>query len=814
MPPHEPLAAEDLRWCCTVEQFEFRDTSELPDYAQLLGQSRALEAIEFGIGIRHDRFNIYALGPSGLGKRTAILDMLQRQASGEPVPNDLCYVNRFDQPHSPLALQLPAGRGRKLRDDMATFAGDLARSIPAALESDEHRNRLRQLERESQERQNDAFEQLGRQALEQNLQLVRTPSGFALAPLRDGEVITPAEFEKLPEEEKQRVTASVESMQEDLRQAVAQVPVWRKETEDRIRDLNREAVRLAFGHLMAELRGKYTDLDQVLAYLDSVERDILERVDEFHSQDDTPALPFPLPRPSEPSFDEYLVNLLVDHAEASGAPVIYEDHPTYQNLFGRVEHETQMGTLVTNFGLIKCGALHQANGGYLVIDAWRMLAQPFAWDSLKRAIYSQQIKIESLGEMYALISTVSLQPEPVELDIKVVLLGDRLLYYLMLEYDPDFAELFKVAADFDEQMERTAENCRRYAEFLGTMARRERLHPLDPSGVARAVEYSARVAEDSSRLSLHMRTMSDLLREAEYWARRDAAEVIAGEHIERAIQKRIHRADRIRQRIYEEIQRDTIRIETEGQRVGQVNGLSVIHLGDFSFGQPSRITATARLGKGELVDIEREVKLGGALHSKGVLILGSFLAARYARDEILSLSASLVFEQSYAMVEGDSASVAELCALLSAIAEVPVRQSLAVTGSVDQFGQVQAIGGVNQKIEGFYDVCRARGQSAGQGVLIPQSNVKHLMLREDVVADARLGRFHIYAIRTIDEALALLTGRDAGEPGAAGQYPEHSVNGLVAKRLKQLSDIAKKLPAAAAAGVNIALTRNPDEPNS
>jgi len=484
------------------------------------------------------------------------------------------------------------------------------------------------------------------------------------------------------------------------------------------------------------------------------------------------------------------VNVLVDHSQSKGAPVIYEEHPTYNNLIGRIEHLAQMGALVTDFNLIKPGALHRANGGYLILDARQLLPQPYAWDGLKRALRSREVRIEPLGQALSLVSTVSLEPEPIPLDEKVVLIGERLLYYLLYQYDPDFGELFKVEADFNEEMARTSENNLLYARLIGTMARKEELRPFDRGAVARVIERSTRMAGDAEKLSTHMLSIADLLREADYWADVAGNNVVTTDDVQRAIDAQIHRADRLQERVQEQIQRGTILIDTTGERVGQVNGLSVIGLGNFAFGQPSRITARARLGKGEVVDIEREVELGGPIHSKGVLILSGFLGARYAAKRPLSLSASLVFEQSYGGVEGDSASMAELCALLSALAEVPIKQSWAMTGSVNQHGEAQPIGGVNEKIEGFFDVCclQGRGLTGKQGVIIPASNVQHLMLRQDIVEAVEAGQFHVYPVRTVDQAMELLTGIPAGEQDEEGNFPEGSINQRVEARLIELAE--------------------------
>lgn len=797
MDERQALSPHQLRWHCDPGHFDFETTAELEDLSEFVGQTRALDAVRFGISISREGYNLYALGPPGVGKRTIVKSFLERKSADEPQPDDWCYVNNFDDPHQPRALRLPAGRGAKLVWDLDVLIEDLRAAIPAALEMDEHRNRLQEVEEDVKERQAKAFQQLAERAEKQGIQLVRTPGGFALAPLRDGEVLSPEEFEKLTDAQRKQIQAAVETLQVDLRTLVEKLPQWRNEVRRKVKELNQEVTRFVVGQSLAEIRKWYMDLPQVLKYLDALEQNVIERADEFQSRDEEAAEPAPAHRRHQLA-DAYRANLIVENGQTDGAPVIYLEHPSYVNLVGRVEHETQMGTLVTDFTLIKPGALHQANGGYLVIEAVRLLQQPFAWEALKRALYSRHIKIESLGESLSMLSTVSLEPEPIPLDVKVVLLGDRTLYYLLYQYDRDFAELFKVAADFEEQMDRTPENCRLYGRLIATLVRREDQLPFDRTAVARVLEHSARVAADAEKLTTHMRTVADLLRESDYWANQDGSPQVSARHVQQAIDKQMYRSERLRQHVLEEIRRGTLLIDTDGDAVGQVNGLSVIDLGHFAFGRPSRITATARLGKGEVIDIEREVELGGAIHSKGVLILSSLLGARYAQRHPLSVSASLVFEQSYGLVEGDSASVGELCALLSALADVPIKQSLAVTGSVNQHGRVQPIGGVNEKIEGFFDVCRARGLTGEHGVLIPAANVKHLMLREDVVQAVASGQFHVWPIGTVDQALSLLTGRPAGEPGPDGQYPAESVNQRISARLWEWFQLRQQYSAEAA----------------
>ena len=585
----------------------------------------------------------------------------------------------------------------------------------------------------------------------------------------------------------------MEALQKTSQDIFLQIPRWEKEIREQVRELNREVTNLAVGHLIDEVRGAYQDLPYVVNYLNDLQQDVIENARDFlapeaPSQPPSRANPMAFSAQGAPSLRRYQVNVLVDNSELKGAPVVYEDNPVYQNLMGRMEHRAEMGALLTDFNLIRAGALHRANGGYLVLDARKVLMQPGVWEELKRSLKSGQIRIESLGQAMGLISTVSLEPQPVPLDVKVVLIGNHMLYYMLQQHDPEFGELFKVQADFSEEMDRNPVNQRLYAQVIATMVRKEGLRAFDRTAVGRAIEQSSRIVEDSKKLSIHMRETVDLLREADYWAGKAGKDVVTAAEVQQAIDAWIYRSDRVRERMQEEIGRGTILIDTEGEKVGQINGLSVFQLGGFSFGRPSRITARVRLGRGEVVNIEREVELSGPLHSKGVLILSGFLGARYALEHPLSLSASLVFEQSYSGVDGDSASSAELYALLSAIAGVPIKQSLAVTGSVNQYGQVQAIGGVNQKIEGFFSICQKRGLTGEQGVLIPASNVAHLMLRRDVVQAVADGQFHICPVETIDQGIELLTGIPAGDLGETGDYPEGSINARVKTRLAELAE--------------------------
>ena len=763
-----PLPAEALRRRCDPAQFDFATTAELADLEAALGQARALGAIEFGVGMRNEGYNLFAMGPEGIGRRTVVRRHLEAQAKTLPPPSDWCYVFNFRTPHKPRALQLPSGKAPAFRASMERLVEDLRTAVPAAFETDEYRNRRQQIEAEFGERQERVLGEFGERAKAQNIALIRTPTGFGFGPMSGEAVMEPEEYRKLPAAEQKRLEALVTRLQEELERVLHDLPKWRRESVRKLRELNREVTRAAVNSTLEEGKAEYRALPEVQDYLAEVQEDMLENAEAFRaSKDGEPVTLFGIPvaraDASEATLRRYAVNVLIEHAGAAGAPIVFEDNPSHDALLGRIEHLSQMGALVTDFTLIKAGALHRANGGYLVLDALKLLAQPFAWDALKRALRSREIRTQSLGQALSLISTVSLEPEPIPLEVKVVLVGQRLLYYLLHAYDPEFAALFKVAVDFEEDMPRGPQNDLLYARVVAAFGRKEGLRPLERAAVARVIEQSSREAGDAEKLSVSMQALADLLREADYWAAKAGRAATSAGDVQRAVDAQVERLDRIRQRLLENVLRGSHLIDTAGRRCGQVNGLALAQLGGFAFGMPQRITARVRLGSGGVVDIERESELGGPIHSKGVLILSGYLSGRYVLNKPLSLAASLVFEQSYGGVEGDSASSAELYELLSALAEAPVRQSLAVTGSVNQHGDVQAIGGVNEKIEGFFDLCQARGLPGDQGVLIPRANVQHLMLREDVVAAVAEGKFAVHAVGTVDEGIELLTGVPALE---------------------------------------------------
>jgi lon-related putative ATP-dependent protease len=796
-PRDHAVSPEHLRNCTDPSILGFKSTADLEPVTSLVGQERALSAIKFGAGITQPTFHLFVLGPPGSGKKTAVHSFLEEKAAQEIPPADWVYVNNFDTPHKPHAISLPRGRAAGLSQAMIDAIDELRSAIPAMFESEEYQSRRRAIDEQTHGSQEEEFAALNKRAEVENIAVLRTPLGFAMAPAKDGKVIQPEAFNELPKTERHAIQNKIEALQEQLEAILKQIPRLEKDRRKRIRELNDELGKVAVRAALSEVEAEFHDQPDVVDYLKKVETDLVANVALFvgDSDESGEVIGHSVEIIQDTRFRRYMVNVLIGDGSQDGAPILGEDNPTLGNLVGRIEHLSQMGNLVTDFLLIKPGALHKANGGYLLLDARKVLLQPFAWEGLKRALKAQEVSIESPAEQLSLVSTVSLEPDRIPLKLKAILFGDRTLYYLLSALDPEFAGLFKVAADFDDTMEHTTENTDIYARLVASIVSRHTLRPVDAGGVARIIDESARLAEDSEKLTLHVEAIADILCEADYWAGEAHRKTIKATDIARAVKENIFRLDRLREKAQESIIRDIMLVDTRGSCIGQINGLSVLSLGKFSFGRPSRITARVRMGTGRLVDIEREVELGGPLHSKGVMILRGFLEGRYAHHVPLSLSASLVFEQSYGGVDGDSASSAELYTLLSALAKLPLKQSLAVTGSVNQHGQVQAIGGANEKIEGFFDICKTRGLTGEQGVIIPKSNLVHLMLREDVVKAVKRKRFHVYAIQTIDEGLEILTGLTAGVRNKDNLFPVGSVNRCIEDRLIAFAEARRKFGA-------------------
>jgi len=776
------LDADQLYHPCNPGSLPFESTAELEPPAAAPGQERALEALSFGTEIEDGGFNLYALGSVGTGKYAVVREFLETRAREDAAPPSWAYVFNFENPDRPRLLELPAKAGRELQKDLETLVGEFQTAIPAVFESDEYHNRIQEMREAFKRRQREAIEAISQEAEERNVAMVSTPNGFTLGPYRDGKILDPEAFHALPEEEQAAWQAAINELEEKLKEALQQIPKWQKEASEQLQQLNEEMLRVAVGQQLETLERRWVTLPAVTEYLGAIRDDIVSHVNDLDDEGST------VP---EEILNQYQLNLIVDNADLDGAPVIYEDLPTHARLIGRIEHYFREGALLTDFRLIRPGALHRANGGYLILHARQVLMQPFAWETLKRALYGRQVRIESIEQLYAVFTTITLEPDPLPLEVKVVLIGDRLLYYLLSEYDPDFAKLFKVQADFEDNLDRKPESEMDYARTLAAIAQRDGLRPLDRTAVARTIEHASRMAGDREKLAAGTRPLSDLLAEANHLAASSHAERIAAHHVETAIRRQVKRAERLRERAVEAILRETINLPTSGERVAAVNGLAVSQLGDFTFGLPTRITATARPGRDLVVDIERQAKLGGNIHAKAVMILSRYLASHYAPDGELSLSASIAFEQLYGSVEGDSASVAELCALVSAIARVPIHQSLAVTGSMNQLGDVQAIGGVNEKIEGFFRICRERGLDGHQGVIIPRANLPHLMLDHEVRSEVAAGRFQLHAISHVDEALRLLTGMEPGDADADGHFPADSLNRRVVDRLAHFERVTR-----------------------
>jgi predicted ATP-dependent protease len=788
------IPAEKLCWKCDPDTLNFETTEELPDFNDAIGQKRALRSIEFGLGVDGAGFNLYISGETGTGRTSTIASILNKRAKNEPQPHDWVYVNNFKDSDSAISLDLPAGKGSELAADMKELIEAFRKDIPKALESSEYENRRAELLENYQSASNELFQDLEKAAEKFGFSLQRTVSGLVIVPQKAGNNYTQEEYDALNEKKRLKLEKQGKQLTEKLNGVLRQVREQEKVTKDALAQADRDLGMSCLGHRLDPLREKYGELEKVLKYLDSVQEDILNTLDDFKPQSTQPQIPGIKMQRQEPTFDRYQVNVLVDNKETEGAPVIFESNPTYNNLFGRIEHVMQYGGVaVTDFTMIRAGALHRANGGYLVIDAREVLINPFVWDSLKRCIRNNEIRIEDVLEQYRFMTMVSLKPETVQMRAKIVLIGTPWIYYLLFHLDPDYRKFFKVKAEFDSRVARTPEIMHDYALFVASHCGSEGLLPFHKSGVAALLEYAARMADDQSKLSSQFMEIGDFIREISFWATKAGKIIVNGDDVRAADVENLYRVNRIEERMQELYDDGILMVDTSGEVVGQINGLSVIGLGDHTFGRPTRITATAYTGQAGMVNIEREVKLSGPIHDKGVLILTGYLGGTFAIERPLSLSASICFEQSYDGIEGDSASSTELYALLSVLSGVPIKQGIAVTGSVNQRGVVQAIGGVNHKIEGFFEVCKAQGLTGKQGVMIPKSNERHLMLHEEVIQAVSAGQFHIWSVETIEQGIEILTGMKAGQRGKNKKFPKGTVFHLVDERLQTMADRLKEL---------------------
>ncbi len=788
------LPVERLRRESDSTLLRCETTEEITPLEGIVGQERAVRALKFGLEIKERGFNIYVAGLPGSGRTTAVTDFLKEMVKGRPVPPDWCYVNNFSDPFVPKAIKLPPGRGKEFQKDVKNFIDEVRSVLPKAFESEDYATKRENATRVVEKERKGLLAQLNERARQEDFALQSTPIGVLIIPVVKGRPLSDQEIMALPEKIRNEIEKKREKLRSELRSAMRQLRGLEKKINKEIQKLNREVAVFAIGHLIDGLIERYEKFPDVKIYLGGVQNDILEHLVQFIKEPKAPPVPFPVPWLKELPFRKYEVNVIVDNSSLQGGPVIMELNPTHQNLFGRIEKEAQFGVLSTDFTMIRGGSLHRANGGYLVLPTEELLRNLFSYESLKRAVMNECITIEEPGERMGFITTKGLKPTPIPLDVKVVLIGNPLLYHQLYLLDMDFKDLFKVKADFDTTMERTDENEQKYAAFVCTLCRKEKLRHLDALGVAKIVEYGSRIAQDQQKLSTRFGEVADIIREANFYAMGEDSEYVTADHVKKAIEEKVYRSNLIQEKIREMIERNILLIDTDGEATGQVNGLSVMSLGDFSFGVPSRVTASIGLGREGIIDIQREAKMAGPIHTKGVMILSGYLAEKYAQDKPLSLSSRLVFEQSYGMVEGDSASSTELYAILSALSEIPIKQSIAVTGSVNQKGEVQAIGGVNEKIEGFFEVCKAKGLTGIQGVLIPESNVQNLMLKEEVVEAVRAGKFHIYPVKNVDQGIEVLTGVKAGTRRPDETFEEGTVNYEVDKNLKAMAEKLREFP--------------------
>lgn len=779
----QPLPPEKLRLICAPEQFEFVTTADLEPNTTIIGQPRGTRSIEFGIGIRSQGYNIYVLGPMGTGRATAIERFLQARTRHEPTPKDWVYVHNFSVPHQPRGLDLPPGQGVVFQERMSRLIADLRLDLPQAFTTDSYREAVEDLRRLLDTRRHELLQGLRQTAVTQGFDLLNTPAGLSMAPVRNGQVLTARELQRLSLAEREALEKTQQALDKELETTLRQIHQLEAEARQQVRQMDREVAETAVRHHFETLRALYQDHEEVLLYLEEVHQDVLNQIDDFAPSEEGKMI----------DLRRYQVNVLVDHSQTIGAPIVVEQNPTYHNLFGRIEYEMLNGVVMTHFTNIKSGSLQRANGGYLILDAHDLLKEPLAWEALKRTLKAREIRLQTLATMDgSQVLAKSLDPEPIPLTLKIILTGSTSLYYALHEQDEEFNTLFKVRADFDSTMPRTEQHMQEYAVFIATRCHEEGLCHFDPSAVAKVVEYGSRLASYQKKLSTRFGAIADLVREASFWASRDGREVVTAGDVQQALTERVYRSNRLEEYYREQIAEGSLYVTVKGKVVGQVNGLSVIDTGDYAFGQPGRITARTFMGEDGVIHIERETEMSGPIHHKGVLTLSGYLGGMYAQHQPLSVTASLTFEQNYAGVEGDSAASTELYALLSSLSGLPLKQGIAVTGSVNQHGEIQPIGGVNEKIEGFYRVCCALGLTGEQGVIIPESNVENLMLHEDVVAAVAAGQFHIWPIHTLDEGIELLTDIPAGTRDETGQFPEGTVHYAVQKRLLELAQELKE----------------------
>lgn len=789
---HKELSYTELRKEFDLSKFEYETTAQVPQIEETIGQERAIRAIEFGLNVESPGYNIYVTGMTDSGRTSTVKNILKKVAQSKSPPPDWCYVHNFEDPDQPVAISLPTGKGKIFKKDMEELIITLKKEIPKTFRSDDYKERRASLLEKYEKEKKNILSQIEQQAQKRGFKIVRTPFGFTTIPIKEnGEPLKEEEYQALPEQEKERIQSDMAAIQKEIADAFEKINEVDKKSKDSVNNFNREIAQFVVQQYIGSLKKKYADFPPVVKYLEDVAKDIVDNIDDFFKEEQKGSSKIPIME--ENSFVKYQVNLIVDNSQLNGAPVVIENNPTYTNMFGRIERKVHFGAFITDFTKIKAGAIHKANGGYLLVDVERVLMYPFVWDTLKRVLRNKEIRIEDVGEQYGFFSTTGLRPMPIPIDLKVVMIGRNYIFNLLHYHDENFRKIFKVRADFDWETKATEYTMNRCAQFLCKLCNEEKLKHLDKTGLAAILEYSSRLAENQEKFSLLFGKIANIAREANYWANLRKNQYITREDVEKALEQMEYRHNIIKNKISEMIEEGTLYIDTDGAKVGQVNGLAVYSYGEFMFGKPSRITAQTFIGNKGVINIEREAKLSGKTHDKGVLILSGYLGGKYGGKTPLALSATLTFEQSYSYVEGDSASAAELFAILSSLAELPIKQGIAVTGSVNQKGEIQPIGGVNEKIEGFFDTCKRKGLTGNQGVIIPRSNVKNLMLKKEVVEAVKEGKFHIYPISTVDEGIEILTGVAAGKRGPDGLFPEGTVNRKVEDKLFYLLQEQERL---------------------
>lgn len=798
---HAEVSVNELRSYCDPSVFHFESTNDVSPLTGTVGQDRGVNSLMFGLNIKTQGFNLFVAGPTGTGRNSTVDAFVNEKAKSEPVPDDIGYVNNFGEPDKPNCITLPPGVGCSFVKDMEYLVEQAKQEIPRAFEGENYEKRRNDILNAVQEQRTAMIEDLQKRAEEMGLAIEMTNVGVVTIPVQHGKPISREEFDKLPQAQKNDIQRASTSLQDLIQQVMVKARKLEKDANQQIDSLDKEIALFAVGHLFDDLRSRYGQYDEMNDYLNAVQNDMMDNLDDFKDKEKPKmAIPGLEELQVEPSFDRYKVNLIVNNEKQEGSPVVMENNPTYYNLIGRVDFKARLGALTTDFSMVKAGALHKANGGYLVLDALDVLTNPMSWDALKRTLRSGEVRIENIAEHYGLMPTSTLKPEAVPIDVKVILIGSPTIYYLLHAFDEDFRKLFKVKADFDIEMSRNEEHVQKYATFIAARVKDCNLKPFDPTGVARIVDYGSWLIQDKDKLSTRFIDISDIVSESSYWASQNGHQFVNGQDVDKAIDEKKYRSNLIEEKIQELIEKGIIMIDTSGEKVGQVNGLSVYSLGDYNFGRPSRITARTYIGKAGVTNIERETRMSGPIHYKGVLTLAGYLGAKYAEDKPLPLTASLAFEQNYEGVEGDSASSTELYAILSSLADVPIDQEIAVTGSVNQLGEVQPIGGVTWKVEGYYEVCKAKGLTGKQGVMIPYTNVQHLLLKDEVVQAVADGKFHIWPVKTIDEGIQVLTGVPAGEKDANGNYPEGTIHARANAKLRGFANIIKEFGTEGAEG--------------